>query len=131
MFVINLPGDAALAICETDACLVTPFCTTTVCSSPVKVKATGSWVIDLFAIFYYKYVNAPWDVAVPYVDKTATSTTPVTAYAGLVAVICPGVSIENDVDTPPNFTVATVVKFAPVIITDVPPACGPDDGATV
>jgi len=42
MLVINLPGEEALAICETDACFVTPCCTTIVCSSPVKVVATGS-----------------------------------------------------------------------------------------
>jgi len=45
MLVINLPGEAALAICDTDACLVTPFCTTTVCSFPVREVATGSCVI--------------------------------------------------------------------------------------
>jgi len=32
--------------------------------------------------------------------------------------------------TPPNVTVAPVWKFVPVIVTEVPPAEGPDGGLT-
>ena len=31
-------------------------------------------------------------------------------------------------DTPPNVTVAPLMKLVPVMITDVPPAVGPDVG---
>lgn len=75
-------------------------------------------------------MNAPWDVAVPKVLNTETSTIPVKEYAGAIAIIVCGSDIENDADTPPNLTVTAVLKFAPVIVTEVPPACGPVDGAT-
>ena len=43
---INLPGDTALANCDTIACLVIPFCTTGTNSEPDRLEATGNWVID-------------------------------------------------------------------------------------
>lgn len=124
---INLPGDAALASCDTDACFVTPPCTTTVCSSPVRLYAIGSWVIDLSAIYYsYVYVNAPYRVDVPKVDIIETSTIPVIVYTGVIAVICVGLTIlKLAALVPPILTFVMLTKLVPVMVMLVPPANGP------
>jgi len=52
-------------------------------------------------------------------------------YAGDVAVICVEFTILKLATTPPNLTVVTLVKLAPLIVTVVPPACGPLVGLMV
>ena len=47
---------------------------------------------------------------------------------GLVAVICVSVSLTIVVAGAPKSTVVAPVRFAPVIVTDVPPADGPAAG---
>jgi hypothetical protein len=60
---------------------------------------------------------------------TVTFTVPVPA--GLVAVILDGLTTTTLVAaTLPNETFAGLVKFVPVMVTDVPPAAGPDCGET-
>ena len=60
---------------------------------------------------------------------TVTSTVP--EPGGEVAVIWVAVSTVNAVaGLVPNPTAVAPVKFVPVIVTDVPPAAGPDEGLT-
>jgi hypothetical protein len=67
------------------------------------------------------------DVAeVPLGVVTVTSTVPVPA--GDFAVIDVAVLYVIDPDVLPNFTAVAPVKPDPVIVTDVPPAIGPEDG---
>ena len=64
-------------------------------------------------------------MAVPYVEAAETSTEPVTTCAGDTAIICIESTIVKLAVTPPNLTVATLVKLAPFNVTVVPPANGP------
>jgi hypothetical protein len=68
---------------------------------------------------------------VPPAVVTVTSTVPA-APAGLVATICVPVSLVIVAVALPNFTVAVadVPRFAPLIVTVVPPAVGPAVGLT-
>ena len=67
---------------------------------------------------------------VPLGVVTVTSTVPELP-AGAVAVICVGRFTVNVVaGVAPNFTAVAPVKFAPVIVTTVPPAIGPFAGDT-
>ena len=60
---------------------------------------------------------------------TLTSTTPGVTVAGDTAVIeVVELTVTLVADTPPNVTVAPLMKLVPVMITDVPPAVGPDVG---
>src|SRR5262245_21375641 len=52
------------------------------------------------------------------------------ACAGVVAVIAVLLTTAAVADVPPKLTVAPLAKAAPVIVTGVPPAAGPDAGAT-
>ena len=62
---------------------------------------------------------------------TTTFTAPA-ACAAVVAVICVLLTTTTFVAAvPPNVTVAPLAKFAPVIVTDVPPAATPLLGATL
>ena len=62
---------------------------------------------------------------------TVTVTAPALP-AGVVAVICVPLTTTTLVAaTPPNVTVAPAAKFAPVIVTAVPPAVGPLPGETL
>ena len=50
--------------------------------------------------------------------------------AGETAVICVAEStVKLVANVPPNVTADALVKFVPVMTTDVPPAAGPDAGA--
>jgi hypothetical protein len=63
---------------------------------------------------------------------TATVTAPALPAAGVVAVIVVLFTTTTLVAAAlPNFTVAPVAKFVPVIVTAVPPATGPLFGLTV
>ncbi len=67
------------------------------------------------------------DVAeVPPAVTTVTSTVPVPA--GLVATICVAVSLVIVAVTLPNLTAVAPDRFVPAIVTDVPPAVGPELG---
>ncbi len=67
------------------------------------------------------------DVEIPL--ETVTSTVPVPA--GDVAVIVEPFVTETFVaDAEPNLTVSPATKFAPLIVTEVPPAVEPEDGLT-
>ena len=68
-------------------------------------------------------------VAEPPGVVTTTSTRPA-ACAGVVTVICVGVSVEIDADVPPNVTVVAPPRFDPLMVTMVPPAVGPAAGDT-
>ena len=62
---------------------------------------------------------------------TVTVTAPALP-AGVVAVICVALTTTTLVAAaPPNITVAPAAKFAPVIVTAVPPAIGPPLGDTL
>src|SRR3989442_11244625 len=62
---------------------------------------------------------------------TVTLTAPA-ACAGVVAVIVVLLTTLTPVAAlPPTLTVTPATKFAPVIVTAVPPAVGPEDGATL
>jgi hypothetical protein len=62
---------------------------------------------------------------------TVTVTAPALP-AGVVAVICVPLATTTFVAAvAPNSTVAPLAKFAPVIVTAVPPAVGPLFGATL
>jgi len=62
---------------------------------------------------------------------TVTVTAPALR-AGVVAVICVALATTTLVAAvPPNVTVAPAAKFAPVIVTAVPPAVGPPFGDTL
>src|SRR6266481_1514127 len=62
---------------------------------------------------------------------TVTLTAPA-ACAGVVAVIVvPLTTVTPVAALPPTLTVAPVTKLVPVIVTAVPPAVGPDEGATL
>jgi hypothetical protein len=51
--------------------------------------------------------------------------------AGATAVICVALStVKLDASVEPNFTAVAFVKPVPVIVTELPPAVGPDDGLT-
>ncbi len=63
---------------------------------------------------------------VPPAVTTVTSTVPVPA--GLVATICVAVSPMIVAATLPNSTAVAPDRFVPVIVTDVPPAAGPELG---
>src|SRR5436190_13790914 len=56
--------------------------------------------------------------AVP--DVVVTEIFPVVAVGGTWALICDGAGAESGAFTPLNFTEATLVKFTPVIWTNVP-----------
>ena len=58
-------------------------------------------------------------------EVAETSTRPVVMYAGDVAVITVGETTLNVAFVPPNFMFVMFTKFAPTIVTDMPPACGP------
>jgi hypothetical protein len=59
---------------------------------------------------------------------TVTSTVPADP-AGAVAVICVAEFTVNELAAvDPNFTALAPVSVAPVIVTVVPPATGPEDG---
>ena len=75
------------------------------------------------------YVNALALVAVPPMVVTATLCAPAVP-AGVFAVIEVAVATTLVAATPPIFTVAPI-KFVPVIVIVVPPATGPEIGATV
>ena len=75
-------------------------------------------------------VNPPGSVADPPTVVTVTSLGPALP-AGVVQVIVVGVATTTLVQGfPPIKTVAEPSKFEPVIVIWVPPADGPDDGAT-
>src|SRR5947199_7585718 len=81
------------------------------------------------------YVKPPLLVAAcPSGLATTTLTeasTGVSACGGVVAVIVVELETLTFVAaTPPNFTVAPETKFAPLMVTFVPPASGPTFGAT-
>jgi len=58
---------------------------------------------------------------------TVMSTAPGVPVDGDVAVICVAeLTVVVDADVTPNFTVEPVVKFVPVITTEVPPPTGPE-----
>ena len=62
---------------------------------------------------------------------TATSTAP-TEPAGVVAVIEVALTTVTPVAAaPPNVTAGAPVKLVPVMVTDVPPAVGPEFGLTL
>jgi hypothetical protein len=66
---------------------------------------------------------------VPAAVVTFTSTVPVPA--GDVAVMVESLPTEYvAAAVAPNFTADAPVKFVPVIVTEVPPPLGPDDGLT-
>jgi hypothetical protein len=82
------------------------------------------------------YVNPPDKVPLwPSVFVTVTATLPTVpagVVAGVVAVIEVGPTTTTFVAaTLPNFTVAPVTKFAPVIVTAIPPAVAPLFGVTL
>ena len=60
---------------------------------------------------------------------TIISTNPA-ARAGDVAVICVAEFTTKEAAVPPNVTEEVLVKFVPVITTDVPPVVGPVLGET-
>ena len=68
-------------------------------------------------------------------EPTFSATTTLTApadCAGAVAVTCVVLTMFTFVATAvPNWTIAPVAKLAPVIVTTVPPAVGPDVGLMV
>ena len=61
---------------------------------------------------------------------TVTSTAPALVPEGLVATIWVAVSLTIVADTVPNFTAVALARFVPTIVTNVPPAVGPDAGLT-
>src|SRR5207253_6117458 len=62
---------------------------------------------------------------------TATVTAPA-ACAGVVAVICVGLTTATPVAAvPPNVSVAPLTKFVPAMVTAVPPPTGPLFGVTL
>lgn len=68
------------------------------------------------------------NVPVPAVVVTVTLTVPAER-DGAVAVIFVGLSTRTNVaDVPPKATEGVPEKFVPLIVTDVPPAVGPDVG---
>ena len=65
----------------------------------------------------------------PFGVVTVTSAVPVPA--GAVAVICVALTTLNELAAvPPNLTAVAPVKFAPVMVTPVPPDGGPVFGLT-
>jgi hypothetical protein len=71
-------------------------------------------------------------VRLPLTPFTVTVTVAAPAPAGVAAVIVVLFTTTTLVAAvPPNFTVAPVAKFDPVIVTAVPPATGPLFGATL
>ena len=72
-------------------------------------------------------MSAPDVADVPVALVTVTSTVPA-ACAGAVAVIDVAPLTMTIAELVPNFTVEPAVKFAPVMVTDVPPAAGPELG---
>ena len=63
---------------------------------------------------------------------TVTSTGP-NAFAGVVAVIevALATTVTPVAGMPPNVTAVAPVKLVPVMVTDVPPAVGPEFGLTL
>jgi hypothetical protein len=61
---------------------------------------------------------------------TVTVTAPA-ACAGVVAVICVGLTTRFVAAMPPNVTAAPATKFVPVIVIPVPPTAGPVVGVTL
>ena len=76
------------------------------------------------------YVNALALVAVPPMVVTATLCAPAVP-AGVVAVMTVAVLVKIVAATLPTFTLVAPVKLVPVIVIVVPPATGPEIGATV
>ncbi len=74
----------------------------------------------------YEYLSADVVAEVPPAAITVTSTVPVPA--GLVATICVAVSLVIVAVALPNFTAVAPDRFVPAIVTDVPPAAGPELG---
>ena len=68
-------------------------------------------------------------VEVPPPVVTVTSTVPVPAGAGTVIEVVE-LTVAGDAALFPNFTAVTPLKLVPVIVTDVPPAVGPEVGDT-
>jgi hypothetical protein len=66
---------------------------------------------------------------VPPVVVTVTSTVPA-AWGGVVVLILVLETTVNDAGVAPKSTAVAVVKLVPVMVTGVPPALGPDVGAT-
>lgn len=66
-------------------------------------------------------------MAVPPGVVTATLTAPATP-EGLVAVICVALLTVKLAAVPPNETEVALVRFVPVMTTDVPPFVVPDEG---
>ena len=65
-------------------------------------------------------------VLVPPVAVTVTSTVPADpAGAGAVMEVAL-LTVKADAAAAPNFTAVTPVKLVPVMVTEVPPAVGPD-----
>ena len=76
------------------------------------------------------YVNALALVAVPPMVVTATLCAPAVP-AGVVAVMTVAVLVKIVAAATPTFTLVAPVKFVPVMVMVVPPATGPEIGATV
>jgi hypothetical protein len=77
------------------------------------------------------YVNPFWSDAVRPLDVTTTVAGP-TMCCGVVAVsVAASTSLTSDAAVPPIVTVAPVEKFAPAIVTTVPPKVEPLDGDTL
>ena len=112
----------------------------TVTVAPVKLvpvividvpALSGPDVGDTLAIVgRVTYVNALALVAVPPTVVTATLCAPAVP-AGVVAVMTVAVLVKIVAATLPTFTLVAPVKFVPVIVKGVPPATGPEIGATV
>ena len=66
---------------------------------------------------------------VPPAASRVTSTVP-SVPEGLVAVICVPLSLSTGTEADPNITAVTPLRFAPEIVTVVPPPSGPDGGET-
>src|SRR5207237_1381607 len=87
--------------------------------------------IDVTAGATALYVNwsAPEVADVPPDVVTVTSTVPVVNFAGDVAVMDVEVTTFTPVEmVRAQLTAAALMKFVPVIVTDVPPVVGPDVG---
>ena len=79
-------------------------------------------------VVYVKW-SAALVVLVPLGVVMVTSTVP-GACAGAVVVICVALfTVSVVADVVPNFTAVAPVKLEPVMVTVVPPVCGPDVGA--
>ncbi len=103
---------------------LTPLIVTDV--PPTVGPDVGLIPATLGALTTYVYLSADEVAEVPPPVITVTSTVPVPA--GLVATICVAMSLTIVAVTLPNFTTVAPDRLVPVIVTDVPPAVGPDVG---